>query len=400
MTTMTLETTASVRRLEELVDRLLAALLGGEPGGSPPSLARTVHEARRLRQSGDLDAGAGKHGGRCGHRSKPPTRNCGGSTPSGWTSPGAGSLAKGPCSTARPPGRRRSCWFHGTTGPPGSGLRPGDALAGGQGRLKAQPAGAEVAGQGRFVMVAAHTEVDFAELKARNPLGDAVEAAGVVLHGKGRVRQGICPFHQETEGSFTVYANTEKFWCFGCGPRGDVLDFVGRMDGLTLTQVIRRLDDGSAAVVSTSNRPAPARPTAPATLPPRDPALLTAAARFYGGQLRRSPVAVQYLASRGIGLDAAIAVGSRLRHGPAACGSTCKPPGFTGTSGSTGQRPVPGTGRGAVRRDHHRSRRGIGPGAVAHRKGGATRRQAPLPGVARLPSRCWVWQVSVRRPLA
>ena len=29
MTTMTMETTASVRRLEELVDRLLAALLGG-----------------------------------------------------------------------------------------------------------------------------------------------------------------------------------------------------------------------------------------------------------------------------------------------------------------------------------------------------------------------------------
>ncbi|MDE2780949.1 MAG: hypothetical protein OXI91_14920 [Chloroflexota bacterium] len=54
MTTMTLETTASVRRLEELVDRLLAALLGGGPEPAP-NLARTVHEARRLRQSGDLD---------------------------------------------------------------------------------------------------------------------------------------------------------------------------------------------------------------------------------------------------------------------------------------------------------------------------------------------------------
>ena len=54
MTTMTLETTASVRRLEELVDRLLAALLGGEPE-PPPCLVRTVHQARRLRQSGDLD---------------------------------------------------------------------------------------------------------------------------------------------------------------------------------------------------------------------------------------------------------------------------------------------------------------------------------------------------------
>ena len=60
MTTMTLETTASVRRLEELVDRLLAALLGDgdEPDSdSAPnaSLVRSVHEARRLRQSADLD---------------------------------------------------------------------------------------------------------------------------------------------------------------------------------------------------------------------------------------------------------------------------------------------------------------------------------------------------------
>ena len=62
MTTMTLETTESTRRLEELVDRLLAALLGDRAntdlnGDSAPDsgLVRSVHEARRLRQSGDLD---------------------------------------------------------------------------------------------------------------------------------------------------------------------------------------------------------------------------------------------------------------------------------------------------------------------------------------------------------
>ena len=158
-------------------------------------------------------------------------------------------------------------------------------------------------------MVVSDRTVDISELKARNPLGDAVEAAGVVLHGKGRVRQGICPFHQESEGSFTVYGDSEKYWCFGCGTGGDVLDFVGRMEGLTLPQVIRRLDDGSGAAVSTTNQPTPARTTAPATLPSRDPALMTAAVRFYGGQLRRSQVATQYLASRGIGPDPAMRLG-------------------------------------------------------------------------------------------
>ena len=60
MTTMTLETTASVRRLEELVDRLLAALLGdgtdADADSTPnASLVRSVHEARRRRQSADLN---------------------------------------------------------------------------------------------------------------------------------------------------------------------------------------------------------------------------------------------------------------------------------------------------------------------------------------------------------
>ncbi len=59
MTTITLETTAAAGRptLEELVDRLLAALLGNDAlaDTAAVSLARTVHEARRLRQSGDLD---------------------------------------------------------------------------------------------------------------------------------------------------------------------------------------------------------------------------------------------------------------------------------------------------------------------------------------------------------
>ena len=96
-------------------------------------------------------------------------------------------------------------------------------------------------------MVVANATVDIAELKARNPLGDSVESAGVVLRGKGRVRQGVCPFHKESEGSFTVYSDTERFYCFGCGAGGDVLDFVQRMEGLTLPEAIRRLDGGTLA---------------------------------------------------------------------------------------------------------------------------------------------------------
>ena len=51
--------------LETLVDRLIDSIFGGAPEAPEQSLARTVHDARRLRQAGNLDgalallAGAG-----------------------------------------------------------------------------------------------------------------------------------------------------------------------------------------------------------------------------------------------------------------------------------------------------------------------------------------------------
>ena len=56
----TMETAARPRRsLEELVDRLMAALFSEHPETAPatetPSVAKSVHEAQRRRQAGDID---------------------------------------------------------------------------------------------------------------------------------------------------------------------------------------------------------------------------------------------------------------------------------------------------------------------------------------------------------
>ena len=158
-------------------------------------------------------------------------------------------------------------------------------------------------------MVTANASVDIPALKTRHPLGDTVEATGVRLRGRGRVRQGVCPFHDEVEGSFTVYEDSQRFWCFGCGSGGDVLDFIQRMEGLTLPEAIALLDGGQWPVSGAANRPVRTRRPASAALPPRDPALLTAAARFYAGWLRRSSEARGYLASRGVGPVAAARLG-------------------------------------------------------------------------------------------
>ena len=147
--------------------------------------------------------------------------------------------------------------------------------------------------------------VDIPTLKARHPLGDIVEASGVRLSGRGRVRQGVCPFHDEAEGSFTVYEDSQRFWCFGCGSGGDVLDFIQRSEGLSLPEAIARLDGSPGLAPRAAHRPARTRRPASAALAPRDPALMTAAARFYAGRLRRSTEAREYLASRGVGPVAA-----------------------------------------------------------------------------------------------
>ena len=161
-------------------------------------------------------------------------------------------------------------------------------------------------------MLAAGARVDLDELKSRHSLADVVEAAGVGLRGKGRVRQGPCPFHEETEGSFTVYGDTERFHCFGCGATGDVLDFVQRTEGLTLPEAIRRLGGGlelHAASPSRSGRQSQPRPAAVPAVHVPDTALLMAAARFYAIRLKGDAKALEYLASRRIGGRAAAGLG-------------------------------------------------------------------------------------------
>ena len=163
-------------------------------------------------------------------------------------------------------------------------------------------------------MTVARANVDIAALKARYPLGDVVGASGVKLRGRGRVRQGVCPFHEETEGSFTVYADTQRWYCFGCGLGGDALDFIQRTDGVDLPEAIRRLGGGDWSAPEPVQPVVDRRSQSPTVT--RDAALLTAAMRFYSAQLERSSEARRYLASRGIDRTAARRLG--LGYAPGA----------------------------------------------------------------------------------
>ena len=50
---------------------------------------------------------------------------------------------------------------------------------------------------------------------------------------------GLCPFHKEKTGSFSVNATGQFYYCFGCHETGDVFNFVMKMDGLSFPEALR-----------------------------------------------------------------------------------------------------------------------------------------------------------------
>jgi len=52
---------------------------------------------------------------------------------------------------------------------------------------------------------------------------------------------GLCPFHQEKTGSFSVNQARQFYKCFGCGVGGDVLKFVQEIEGFTFPEALKTL---------------------------------------------------------------------------------------------------------------------------------------------------------------
>ena len=50
---------------------------------------------------------------------------------------------------------------------------------------------------------------------------------------------GLCPFHKEKTGSFSVNSTHGYFYCFGCHEKGDVFNFVMKMEGVSFPEAIR-----------------------------------------------------------------------------------------------------------------------------------------------------------------
>lgn len=79
-------------------------------------------------------------------------------------------------------------------------------------------------------------------LKARAVIEDVV-GQYVALKRNGNRYVGLCPFHSEKTGSFTVFADTQSYYCFGCGAGGDVITFIRSIENLDYMDALHFLAD-------------------------------------------------------------------------------------------------------------------------------------------------------------
>lgn len=90
------------------------------------------------------------------------------------------------------------------------------------------------------------------ELKDRNPI-DSVVSSYVTLKKSGNVKKGLCPFHNEKTPSFTVYPQTDSFYCFGCHAGGDVIAFIEKIENLDYFETVKWLAERSGLPLPEDN---------------------------------------------------------------------------------------------------------------------------------------------------
>lgn len=80
------------------------------------------------------------------------------------------------------------------------------------------------------------------EVRSRSDIVDVISQY-VKLHKRGSNYVGLCPFHNEKTGSFTVSASKQMYYCFGCGAGGNVITFLMNYENATFPEVLQELAD-------------------------------------------------------------------------------------------------------------------------------------------------------------
>lgn len=72
--------------------------------------------------------------------------------------------------------------------------------------------------------------VDFAKVKEEADFLTVLRHYGITAEGTSAQRKIRCPFHEDKRPSCSINLERKVFHCFGCGAKGNILDFVHRME--------------------------------------------------------------------------------------------------------------------------------------------------------------------------
>ena len=85
--------------------------------------------------------------------------------------------------------------------------------------------------------------LDLDQIRQDFPLPSVVASSGVKLLRAGNEYKACCPFHADRSPSFTIFSGGLRFYCFGCGASGDVIDFMQRSHGVSFRDAAAMLGD-------------------------------------------------------------------------------------------------------------------------------------------------------------
>ncbi len=80
------------------------------------------------------------------------------------------------------------------------------------------------------------------EIRSRNDIVDVIGSV-VKLKRSGSNYFGLCPFHSEKTGSFSVNREKQMYHCFGCGVGGNVISFVMDYENYSFQEALKYLAD-------------------------------------------------------------------------------------------------------------------------------------------------------------
>ena len=135
-----------------------------------------------------------------------------------------------------------------------------------------------------------------AEIKERTDILEVVESR-LVIKRKGKDHFGLCPFHSEKSGSFSVNQDKGIYYCFGCGAKGDAIAFLQNFDKRSFTEVVLELANRYNVTIPVDPQEK-AEYERKLTQKQKWLEVMAVATAFYQFQLQKSPQAIAYLRKR------------------------------------------------------------------------------------------------------